>query len=164
MNKDYIVISSGLFKDHKEEEFILLNGLTSDGKAPTYTSLTAEDLRITINAVFNERRSRRSSQVLYAGVEAHRQFQEALQGAVQRVEVLGTAGEMSTAAEEMWTDIRNENREVTHNPILDTQSPTVEYIAGYDPYTQVQDRDSITITRNMTEEEIINYFDTISNE
>ena len=134
MNKDYIVISSGLFKDHKEEEFILMTGTSSDIKTHTHTSLTAEDIRNTINTIFNERSSRRSQPIVYASAEGHRQFQEAIQRAVQDPVIFGTAGEHTTAAEEMWIDLRNE-----------TQTPEIDLSV-------------------MTEQEIINHFDTISNE
>ena len=87
------------------------------------------------NTIFNERSSRRSQPIVYASAEGHRQFQEALQEVVEDLTIPRTPGEMFTGtAEEMWIDLRNEI------PI-----PRIDLSV-------------------MTEQEIINHFDTISNE
>ena len=118
MNKEYIVISNGLFKDSFAEEAVV-------------------DKELRQRVISKSRRAGFSGPTLdipfYTGVEGYRQFQEILRGITQDPVIFGTAGE-HTAAEEMWTDIRNE-----------TQTPEVDLSV-------------------MTEKEIINHFDTISNE
>ena len=125
MNKDYIVVENGLFKDSFTEEVVVNKELRQ-------------------RVISKSRRAGFSGPTLdipfYTGVEGHRQFQEALQGVVQDPVIFNTAGEHTTAeeytiaAEEIWTDLRNE-------------IPTPEV--------------DLSI---MTEQEIINHFDTISNE
>ena len=142
MNKEYIVISNGLFKDSFAEEAVV-------------------DKELRQKVISKSRRAGFSGPTLdipfYTGVEGYRQFQEILRGTIQDPIIFGTAGESQLDIEQLWTDTRNES-------VGDIQPPTERYIVGCDPYVQIQEGDSITTTRNMTEQELINYFDTISNE
>ena len=118
MNKNYIIVENGLFKDSFTEEAVINKELQQ-------------------RVISKSRRAGFSGSTLgipfYTGTEEYRQFQEAIQIVVQDPVIFGTAGEHITA-EEIWVDLRNE-----------TPIPEVDLSV-------------------MTEQEIINHFDTISNE
>lgn len=152
VNNIYVVVSNGLFKDSYEED-----------------NYPGVDLNSQTIMLKSRRAERERTMTIHAGQAGMQAFGEALHREIERqldsVPIIyGTAGESQVENEQMWADLRNESIEARYNPLLDTQPPTEEYIVGLDPYTQIQDRDNITTTRNMTEQEIINYFDTISNE
>ena len=131
-NKDYIVISNGLFKDSFTEEAVvnkeLLQRVISKSRRTGYS----HSLNEIMSALYTgEAGLQAFDEAVHREIERQRNFSSTLTGTAI---TFGTAGESQLENEQLWTDIRNE-----------TQTPEVDLSV-------------------MTEEEIINHFDTISNE
>lgn len=169
----YIVIDNGLFKDSLAEEAVvdkeLQHTVMLKPRRMRYdNTITRQVLEEALTVAYSREQVMPVIHTGEAGQQAlgealHRELESQLSSyrtLTGTPIITGTAGEFQLENEQMWANTRNESME----PLPDVQPPTREYIAGYDPYLQIQDRDSITITRNMTEQELINYFDTISNE
>ena len=144
VNNIYVVVSNGLFKDPNEEDKypgVDLNSQTimlKSRRAGYSNMLSRQQLEEALGLVFVEPERERTMTIHtgQAGLEA---FNTAITAELERqldsVPIIyGTAGESQLENEQLWTDIRNE-----------TQTPEVDLSV-------------------MTEQEIINHFDTISNE
>ena len=131
MNKDYIVVENGLFKDSFTEEAVVNKELRQ--------RVISKSRRVGYSHSLNE-----TMPVFYTGEAGLQAFEEAVHREIERQRnstpiIFGTAGEFQLEYEQMWNDLRTES-------------------------IPIEERDSIITVRNMTEQELINYFDTISNE
>ena len=131
-NKDYIVISNGLFKDSFTEEAVVNKELRQRVISKSRRTGYSHSLNEIMSALYTgEAGLQAFDEAVHREIERQRNFSSTLTGTAI---TFGTAGESQLENEQLWTDIRNE-----------TQTPEVDLSV-------------------MTEEEIINHFDTISNE
>ena len=131
-NKDYIVISNGLFKDSFTEEAVVNKELRQRVISKSRRTGYSHSLNEIMSALYTgEAGLQAFDEAVHREIERQRNSSSTLTGTAI---TFGTAGESQLENEQLWTDIRNE-----------TQTPEVDLSV-------------------MTEEEIINHFDTISNE
>ena len=132
MNKDYIIVENGLFKDSFTEEAVVNKELQQKVISKSRRTGYSHSLNGTMSALYTGEAGLQAF-----GEAVHREIERQLNSSSTLTGtpiIFGTAGESQLENEQLWTDIRNE-----------TQTPEVDLSV-------------------MTEQEIINHFDTISNE